>query len=196
MHGVEKSFFEDFFSKIDSSSYCGYKWDLVDNNVVIYDMVDMPHEKAASAFEFVITSEALLGGWDDYLQFGRSGKFKNPAPKDSNWQPDNSYFPAQRQGPIGSYDESDRFPTMVWEVALSESDDPKAHKYLGPGTTIQIVFVFLVRPNFIGADRLQVLKFERGKQNPCWQRSFAEAVCLQAGDPAFMLPIPVGLLFD
>ena len=198
-HGVEKSEFEDFFSKIESSSYFGYKWELVDNNVVIYDMVDMPHEKAASAFEFVITREALLGGWDDYLQFGGSGKLKNSAPNDSNWQPDNSYFPAQRRGPIGSYDETTRFPTMVLEVATSESDEhvfSKAHKYLGPSTTIQIVVVLLVRPKLSGADRLQVLKFERGQQNPCWQRSFEDPVCTRAGDPAFRLPISVHLLFD
>ena len=195
MHGVEKSFFEDFFSKIDSSSYCGYKWELVNNNVVIFDTVNMPHEKASRAFERVIGKEPLL----DDLYFGGCGLLKNPDPRDSNWQPDRSYFPSQRQGPMGSNDETTPYPTMVLEVATTETDDhvfDKAHKYLGPNTAIQIVVVLLVRPTYNGADRLQALKFERGQQNPCWQCSFADPLCTVAGNPSFRLPLPVGLLFD
>ena len=60
-HGVEKSAFEDFFSKIESSSYRGYKWELVDNNVVIYDVVDMPHEKAAQCFRVCYHKRGLTG---------------------------------------------------------------------------------------------------------------------------------------
>jgi hypothetical protein len=53
-HGVEKSAFEAFFSKIESTSYCGYKWNLVNKNVFIVDTVNMPHEKASRAFERVM----------------------------------------------------------------------------------------------------------------------------------------------
>lgn len=198
-HGVEKSAFEEFFSKIESPSYCGYKWELVDNNVVIYDMVDVPHEEAAEAFNYMITQEAVLGGWGAYLRYLRSSRLKNPAPSGSNWEPDNAYLPTNRAGPIGSFDESARYPTMVLEVAISESDDhvvDKAQKYLDPKTTIQIVLVLLVRPKLEGADRLQVFKFERGQQNPCWRCSFADPVCTQPNDPAFRLPIPIRLLFE
>ncbi len=47
---------------------------------------------------------------------------------------------------------------MVLEVASSESDEHVfsiAHKYLGPRTAIQIVFVLLFRPKLIGANRLE-----------------------------------------
>jgi hypothetical protein len=198
-YGVEKSAYEAFFSKIESSSYCGYKWELVDNRVFIYDMVDMPHEKAAGAFDGVMVEEALLGGWRDQLHSGGSGQLKNPDPKDSNWQPDCSYFPDQRQGPMGSNDESTPYPTMVLEVATSEDDDhviAKAHKYLTQNTTIQIVLVLLIRPKKNGPDRLKVLQFERGRQNPCWQCSFADPLCTRAGSPSFILQLPVNLMFD
>jgi hypothetical protein len=59
-----------------------------------------------------------------------------------------------------------------------------------------IVLVLLVRPDLNGADRLQALKFERGQQNPCWQCSFADPVCSQAGNASFVLPLPVSLLFE
>ncbi len=88
---------------------------------------------------------------------------------------------------------------MVLEVATSETKAhvfEKARKYFGPKTAIQIVLVLLVRPDLNGADRLQALKFERGQQNPCWQRSFADPVCSQAGDASFVLPLPVSLLFE
>ena len=194
-HGVEKSAFEAFFSKTESTSYCGYKWDLVNNNVLIVDTVNMQHEKASRAFERVIGKEPLL----DDLYFGGSGLLMNPASGDSNWQPDGSYFPRQRQGPMGSNDKTTPYPTMVLEIATTETDDhvfDKAHKYLGPNTAIQIVVVLLVRPTYKGADRLQALKFERGQQNPCWQCSFADPLCKLAGDSSFRLPLPVGLLFD
>jgi hypothetical protein len=112
-HGVEKSAFEAFFSKIESTSYCGYKWDLVNKNVFIVDTVNMPHEKASRAFEHVIGKEPLL----DDIYLGGCGLLTNPASGDSNWQPDCSYFPRQRQGPMGSNDKTTPYPTMVLEVA-------------------------------------------------------------------------------
>jgi hypothetical protein len=194
-HGLDKSTFEAFFSKIDSTSYGGYKWELVNNSVYIFDIVNMPHERASRALERAIGKEPLL---DDLFSCG-SGLLKNPDPRSSNWQPDCAYLPNFRQGSKGSYDESTTYPTLVLEVATTESDDhvfAKARNYLGPNTAIQIVVVLLVRPEYNGADRLQVLKFERGQQNPCWQCNFADPLCTVAGDPSFRLPLPVGLLFD
>ena len=198
--GVEKSAFESFFSDTDTSSYYGYKLELLDNNVCIYDMVDMPHEKAIHAFDCVLISEAIRGNWLDNLRFGGSGRLKNPSQKDSDWQPDGSYFPDRRLGPVGSTDGTTRYPTMVLEVASSETDNhvkAKAIEYLGPNTSIQIVLVLLIRPNAQGADRLKALKYERGHSvNPCWECSFADPQCIRAGDPAFRLPLPINLLFD
>ncbi len=105
-HGVEKSAFEAFFSDTKSSRYCGYKWELVDNKAVIYDMVEMPHEKAGRAFDSVVVEEALQGGWRKTLRLGGSGRLNNPDLNDSNWEPDCSYFPGLRKGPMGSNDEA------------------------------------------------------------------------------------------
>ena len=200
-HGVEKSAFEAFFEKMETPSYCGYKWELVNNNVVIFDIANTPHEKAAGAFDFVLIRELILGGWEDDLLLSRSSKFVNPDPKCSNWQPDSSFVPNQRRGVMGSFDELSPYPTMVLEIASSETEThviDKAREYLGPKTDIQIVIVLLIRPDERGADRLQALKFERGpgQYMPCWKCSFADPVCTQAGDPMFRLQIPVNLLFD
>jgi hypothetical protein len=40
-HGIQKSEFDNFIAN-ETSSYCGYKWELIDNIVHIYDMADYP----------------------------------------------------------------------------------------------------------------------------------------------------------
>ena len=124
----------------------------------------------------------------------------NPDPDDSDWQPDSSFFPDGRQGPKGSADQTSPYPTMVLEVATSETDDhvkAKAAKYLIPRTTIQIVIVLLIRPKEHGADCLKMLKYERGQMvNPCWECSIGSPACTVPGDPSFKLLLPVKLLFD
>ncbi len=198
--GVQKCEFEKFFAKIEQSHYHGYMWELIDNNVFIYDMADSLHEKAVRAFDGVFRDLSVLGGWKDHIFNAGSMELINPdSPKDSNWRPDSSFVPTNRLGPIGSTDKQCRYPTLVVKVASSETKThvfSKAHKYLGPNTAIQIVVVFLIRPDEKSpADRLQVLKFVRGQQNP-WVCSLADPLCTKAGDPAFRLQLPVGLLFD
>ena len=198
--GVQKCAFETFFAKLDKSSYYGYKWELINNTVFIYDMTDTPHEKAVGAFDGAFRDVAVQGGWLRDIVNIRSARLINlDYPGDSNWEPDCSFVPNTRRGRVGSNDKLLPYPTLVVEVATSETNDhviSKAHKYLGPNTAIQIVVVFLIRPDDPGADRLRVLKFERGQQNPCWQCSFADPVCMSAGDSAFRLQLPVGLLFE
>ena len=103
---------------------------------------------------------------------------------------------------MGSADKLHPYPTLVVEIASSETDEhviSKAHKYLGLNTAVEIVVVFLIRPTDPDADRLKVLKFVRGQQNPCWECSFADPVCMAAGISgmaAYMLKLPVTSLFD
>jgi Uma2 family endonuclease len=198
--GVEKSEFENFFAKSEESKYHGFMWELIDNNVLIYDMADSTHESAVGAFNDVFSDLCVRGGCDGFIKNTGSMELINPdSPEDSNWQPDCSFLPINRLGPMGSNDKKCRYPTLVVEIASSETNDhviSKARKYLGPHTTIQIVVVFLIRPDeVIPADRLQVLKFERGQQNP-WACSLADPFCTKAGGPAFKLQLPVGLLFN
>ena len=196
-HGIQKSEFDNFIAN-ETSSYCGYKWELIDNIVHIYDMADYPHEKAKGACDQTFLKKAVRGGWDEDITSLGSMLLVNPDPNDSDWAPDSSYIPIGRLGPMGSHDKTCRYPTLVFEIAATEKDEhviAKAHKYLRPQTAIEIVVVFLIRPNEPGAARLQVLKFERGQRNPRWRRSFADPVCIQAGDPNFKLQLPVGLLF-
>ena len=199
--GVEKSSFEAFFSKEEASSYCDYKWELVNNNVVIFNFANSPHHKAARAFDSLVFLETIRGGWEFDLMCYGSTKFVNPDPKYSNWEPASSFVPRQRQGIMGSNDQLVPYPTMVLEIASSETERhaiDKARMFLGSKTEIQIVIVLLIRPKENGADCLQALKFERGpgQNSPCWKRSFADPVCSGPGDPMFRLPLPVKLLFD
>ena len=60
--GVAKDAYEGFFAKNETSSYLGYKWKMVDNNVYIYDLADTPHEGASSAFDLVLIEESNRGG--------------------------------------------------------------------------------------------------------------------------------------
>jgi hypothetical protein len=200
--GIPKSAFEAFSSDREASSYCGYKWELVDNNVRIYDRVDLPvlpHERGSRAFDAVVRDASREGGWS--IRNDGSGKLINLASDASNWQPDSSFYPSARQGQAGSVDKSAPYPTMVLEVASPESDSHvmiKAQSHLGI-SAVQIVVVLLIRPSLIGAHRLQVLKYERGQQNPqvpCWERSFADPLCTRAEDCSFMLPLPFCFLFD
>ncbi len=198
--GVTKDVFEAFFAKKETSSYAGYKWEMVDNKVYIYDMADTPHEGASGAFDLVFIEESIRGGWVNDIIPLKGATLRNPDPYKSDWQPDSSILPSLRGGPLGSHDKLRRYPTMVLEVASSETEDhviSKAKSYLGPNTSVQIVLVLLIRPTNIGADRLEVRKFERGRPltNP-WSCSFADPVCIRAGDPAFQLQLPVDLLFD
>ncbi len=197
---VQKSEFENFFAKLEEPYFHGYMWELIDNNVFIYDVADSPHEKAAGAFDGAFRDVAVQGGWIDYIVNTRSMELINPdSPNDSNWRPDGSFLPIGRLGPMGSRDKKVRYPTLVVEVASSETTNhviSKVHKYLGPNTTIQIVVVFLIRPDEKSpADRLQVQNFERGQPNP-WVCSVGNPLCMKAGDPAFRLKLPVGLLFN
>jgi hypothetical protein len=198
--GITKQQYEAFFSQIESASYCGFKWELAENEVRIYDMADVPHESASRAFENVFLKEAMRGGWDDSIKFTGGAKLFNPDPTNSNWEPDCSYLPVGRKGPKGSFDESIPYPTMILEVAASENDyhvKRKAVQYFAPNTAIQIVLVLLIRPELQGADRLQVLMYQRGqKNNPCWECAFDDPLCTQAGDSNFRLQLPVRLLFD
>ena len=54
---VLKSEFENFFAKLEEPYYHGYMWELIDNNVFIYDMADSLHEKAVRAFDGVFRDE-------------------------------------------------------------------------------------------------------------------------------------------
>ncbi len=87
----------------------------------------------------------VRGGCNGFIKNTGSTELINPdSPKDSNWQPDGSFRPINRLGPMGSkdekcryatLDEKCRYPTLVVEVASSETDDhviSKARKYLGP----------------------------------------------------------------
>ena len=60
-HGVRKSAFEDFFAKIEKSSYFGYKWEMKDNSVFINDMADSAQEleMAAGAFQVAFIELAV-----------------------------------------------------------------------------------------------------------------------------------------
>jgi hypothetical protein len=199
--GVKKQDFEAFFSNIESSSYLGYKWELADNEVCIFDMASGPHEKSAGTFDSFLADEARRGNWEMNIIFYRSVELINPAPNDSNWQADSSFVPVGRLGPMGSADCTTPYPAMVLEVASSETEPhvkARAAAYLAntPSTGVQIVIVLLLRPKKYGADRLKILKYERGRQNPCWECAFADPACTRAGDPAFTLPLPVRLLFD
>jgi hypothetical protein len=199
--GVQKSTFETFFARLEKSSYLGYKWELINNTVFIYDMAESPHELAVAAFDSAFRDLASLCGWKSDIYSTRSMELVNPDySQDSNWQPDGSFLPKNRRSRMGSSDKLHPYPTLVVEVATSETNDhviAKVNKYLGPNTAIEIVIVFLIRPKDpIAVDRLKVLKFERGRQNPCWKCSFADPVCMSAGDPAFRLKLPVKLLFD
>ena len=180
--GVEKSSFEAFFSKEEASSYCDYKWELVNNNVVIFNFANSPHHKAARAFDSLVFLETIRGGWEFDLMCYGSTKFVNPDPKYSNWEPASSFVPRQRQGIMGSNDQLVPYPTMVLEIASSETERhaiDKARMFLGSKTEIQIVIVLLIRPKENGADCLQALKFKRGpgQNSPCWKRSFAGILC-------------------
>ena len=194
--GVTKDAFQAFFSRIETSSYEGFKWELVDNKVFIYDMADTRHEVETGAFVVVFVGEAIRGRWvDDIIPLG-SAQLRNPEPNQSDWQPDSSILPIRRLGPIGSHDKLCRYPTMVLEVASSETTDhvvSKAKTYLGPNTSVQIVLVLLIRPSEVGAVQLEVRKFERGQTANPWSCSFADPACLRAGDPAFQLQLPVAL---
>jgi hypothetical protein len=198
--GITKDAFEAFFAKQETSSYAGYKWEMVDNKVYIYDMADTPHERASGAFNLVFIEESIQGGRVDDIIPLQSAALTNPDPNMSDWQPDSSILPSLRAGPLGSHDKLLRYPTLVLEVASSEDDGhviSKAKSYLGPNTSVQIVLVLLLRPKKKGADRLEVRKFERGQPltNP-WSCSFGDPVCIRAGDPAFQLQLSVDLLFD
>ena len=196
-----KAHLRPFFSTEEASSYCDYKWELVNNNVVIFNFANSPHHKAARAFDSLVFLETIRGGWEFDLMCYGSTKFVNPDPKYSNWEPASSFVPRQRQGIMGSNDQLVPYPTMVLEIASSETERhaiDKARMFLGSKTEIQIVSVLLIRPKENGADCLQALKFERGpgQNSPCWKRSFADPVCSGPGDPMFRLPLPVKLLFD
>jgi hypothetical protein len=62
-YGVQKRTFESFFAKLEKFSYLGYKWELIDNTVFIYNMVESPHELAVAAFDSAFIYLAGLGGW-------------------------------------------------------------------------------------------------------------------------------------
>jgi Uma2 family endonuclease len=200
-YGVHKSTFESFFARLEQSSYLGYKWELINNTVFIYERVESLHELATGAFDSAFRDLASEGGWKSDIHSTRSMELINPdQPQDSNWQPDSSFLPKNRRSPVGSHDKLHPYPTLIVEIAVSETNDhviSQAHKYLGPNTAVEIVLVLLIRPKDPTAvDRLKVLKFERGRRNPCWECSFADPACMSPGDPAFRLKLPVKLLFD
>jgi hypothetical protein len=122
--GVQKCAFENFFAKLDKSSYSGYKWELINNTVFIYDMTDTPHEKAVGAFDGAFRDVAVQGGWLRDIVNIRSARLINPDnPGDSNWEPDCSFVPNTRRGRVGSNDKLLPYPMLVVEVATSETND-------------------------------------------------------------------------
>ena len=197
--GITKQQYQAFFSQIESASYCGFKWELAENEVRIYDMANTPHESACGAFDHVLLREAIRSGWEENAKFTRSVELFNPDHNGSNWRPDCSFLPVGRRSAMGSVDKMIPYPTMVIEVASSETDchvKRKAVEYLGPDTSIQIVLVLLIRPELVGANRLEMLMYHRDQINPCWKCAFDYPLCTQAGDPKFSLKLPVRLLFD
>ncbi len=71
----------------------------------------MHHKKTCWAFELVITEEPPL---EEHFS-GKSGLLKNP----DNWEPDCPFFPDQRQGQMGSNDETTPNQTIILKVATN-----------------------------------------------------------------------------
>ena len=119
--GVTSETFKAFFAQEKTSSYKGFKWEMIDNNVYIYDTVDSPHELAIGTVDHTHLNVANHGGWgrlrrDSLL---RSSRLANPGSNKSDWETDSSYLPVLSTGPVGSSDKHLPYPTLVLEVAKS-----------------------------------------------------------------------------
>jgi Uma2 family endonuclease len=196
-HGVTRDQFEDFFGKLEAHSYEGFKWEWRKGEVLIYEVVGMPHEAAAHNFNFQFCTASMAEGYGRALRMIGSTRLRNPDPNESNWEPDCSYAPVARNGPFGDLEHLTPYPTMVVEVASSETDNhvlKKGRAYLSWGTTIQIVVIILIRPDLEGADTLQVWKFQRDRTDQHFR--LGDPNCIAMGDPNFQLRLPVRLLFD
>ncbi len=114
--GVQKCEFEKFFAKIEQFHYHEYMWELIDNNVLIYDRTDSRHEKAFGAFDGVFRDFSVLGDWKDQsFNAGSMELINQDSPKDSKWRPDSSFDPTNRLGPIGRTDKTCCYPSLVVE---------------------------------------------------------------------------------
>ena len=140
---------------------------------------------------------SLVGGWDRALRAIGSTRLRNPDPEESNWEADCAYLPRGRDGPLGDVGNSMPYPSLVVEVASSESTEHVLNKgwtLLSHGTTIQIVVIILIRPHTVGAQSLQLWKLQRDRLDVHYE--MGDPNCTVPGDPNFQLRLPVRLLFE
>ena len=95
-----------------------------------------------------------------------STRLTNPDPEESNWEADCAYLSRGRDGPLGDVENSMPYPSMVVEVASSESTEHVLNKgwaLLSYSTTIQIVVIILIRLHIGGTQSLQLWKLQRDR---------------------------------
>ena len=136
----------------------------------MHDMANTPHESGCGAFDYVLLREAIRSGWEENVKLTQSVELFISDLNGSNLQPGFSFLSIGRRSAKGRVDKMIPYPMMVIEVASSETDNHvkrKAVKYLWPDTSIQVVLVLLIHPEQVGADRREMLMYQRGQPSPC-----------------------------